>query len=424
MENGYLSASNKVDLVIIGGGCAGMAAAISARKNGIDNILILERAHDLGGVLRQCIHNGFGIHRFNRDLTGTEYAACFSNEIDRLEIPYYTDTSVINISKDHTVTAVSPHLGVIVIHAKAVILAMGCRERSRGALSIPGTRPAGIFSAGTAQRYMNLEGYKVGKKIVILGSGDIGLIMAREFVMEGCEVKAVVEIMPYSSGLIRNIQQCLIDFDIPIYYMTTVTHIEGTDRIAGVWLSQVDASRRPIPDTERLILCDTLILSVGLIPENELSLAAGIELSPNTGGAVVDDSCQTDIPGIFACGNVLHVHDLVDYVSTESETAGLNAAGFIKNGVVSCPLINVIAGPGIIGIVPQRIRQTGKAGSVTLQFRPERRFLNAGILITSNGHTLLASDRKIMTPGEMCAITLDREQVHGDIHICIIEKSS
>lgn len=413
--------SLEVDLLIIGGGCAGMAAAISARKSGTDDILILERSHELGGVLRQCIHNGFGIHRFKSDLTGTEYAIRYINEVNRLGIPFMTDTAVINLTKDRTVTAVSPNFGIIKIIARAVILAMGCRERARGALSIPGTRPSGIFTAGTAQRYMNLEGYKVGRKIVILGSGDIGLIMAREFVMEGCEVKAVVEIMPYSSGLTRNIQQCLVDFDIPVYYSTSVTRIEGTDRVTGVWISSADASRRPIPGTERLISCDTLILSVGLIPENELSLAAGLDLSPITGGAIVDDSCQTEIPGIFACGNVLHVHDLVDYVSMESENAGHNAARFIKNGVESYPSINVIAGTGVSGIVPQRIRQTGKSGSVTLQFRPARRFLDAGILVTSNGHTLLASDRKIMTPGEMCAINLDRECILGDIRIDIVE---
>jgi len=398
-----------------------MAAAISARKNGIDDILILEREHSLGGVLRQCIHNGFGIHRFRSDLTGTEYALRFSEEVDCLNILYYTNTSVLSITKNHTITAVSPHYGVIVIHAKAIILAMGCRERSRGALSIPGTRPAGIFSAGTAQRYMNLEGYKVGRKIVILGSGDIGLIMAREFVMEGCEVKAVVEIMPYSSGLIRNIQQCLTDFDIPIHYRTTVTRIEGTDRITGVWLSQIDTANRPIAGTERLIACDTLVLSVGLIPENELGIAAGIELSSDTGGAVVDDSYQTDVPGIFACGNVLHVHDLVDYVSTESEAAGISAAKYIQNGFESYPVIHVIAGLGVGGIIPQNIRLTKMSDPVTLQFRTKQRFKDARIQISSNVQPLLVSDRKIITPGEMCEITLDRAKINSDIYIDIFE---
>lgn len=346
------------DVVIIGGGCAGMAAALSAVKENAQRVLILERASSLGGVLRQCIHNGFGLHRFKEDLTGVEYAARFIHMIAEQEITVLTDTIVLEIQKERRITAMNP-TGLLKISAKSLVIATGCRERSRGALSIPGSRPAGIMSAGTAQRYMNLEGYLVGKRIVILGSGDIGLIMARQFLLEGAKVLAVVEIQPHSSGLVRNIVQCIKDFDIPLYYNTTVIRIEGSSRLTGVWLSQVDARRNPIPETERFLECDTLILSVGLIPENELSWQAGIPMDETTGGAFVDNALQTDAPGIFACGNALHVHGLVDDVTQEAELAGKNAALYAqrKQNVTSASF-SVTSGKNMRGIVPQQVCAT------------------------------------------------------------------
>jgi len=420
VRNSSVENLQNVDLVIIGGGCAGMSAAISAHKNGIRDILILERSSYLGGVLKQCIHNGFGIHRFGQDLTGSEYAKRYTDEIDRLGISFLTDTFVLSLTQDHDITAISPAGGILRIRAKAVILAMGCRERPRGALTIPGTRPAGIFSAGTAQRYLNLEGYIVGKKIVILGSGDIGLIMAREFAIEGSEVLAVAEIMPYSSGLIRNIVQCLEDFHIPLYYNTTVTRIEGTERVTGVWLSQVDASRKPVPGTERFVACDTLVLSVGLIPENELCSEAGIELSSDTGGAVVDDSFQTSVPGVFACGNALHVHDLVDFVSMESEVAGERAAQFIRGKSDTASVVRAEPGFGVMALVPQRVRLTGAEDRIKFQFRPRQRFENAEIRITSDGCRISSVKKRVLTPGEMCELSLERSSIHSDLKVEVI----
>lgn len=321
---------DKMDLVIIGGGPAGLAAAVAAYDNGVKNIMILERDDRLGGILNQCIHNGFGLHTFKEELTGPEYAARFISQVKERQIPYKLHTMVLDISPDRTVTAVNSNDGVFTLQAGAVILAMGCRERPRGALNIPGFRPAGIFSAGTAQRLVNMEGYMPGRRVVILGSGDIGLIMARRMTLEGAKVLLVAELMPYSGGLKRNIVQCLDDFGIPLKLSHTVVDIQGKDRVTGVTVAQVGADRKPIPGTETHYDCDTLLLSCGLIPENELSRSAGIELHPVTGGPSVNDALETSIPGIFACGNVLHVHDLVDYVSQEAANAGRQAAAYIK----------------------------------------------------------------------------------------------
>lgn len=404
------------DLIVIGGGCAGMAAALAAKKESIEKILILERSAYMGGVLRQCIHNGFGVHRFKEDLTGTEYAARLLDLTISEQIEYLTETIVLNIEADHTVTAMNTD-GLMKIQSKAVILATGCRERSRGALSIPGTRPAGIMSAGTAQRYLNLEGYLVGKNIVILGSGDIGLIMARQFILEGAKVLAVAELQPYSSGLTRNIVQCIEDFQIPLYYNTTVSRIEGTDRVTGVWLTQVDEQKNPIPETEWYLECDTLILSVGLIPENELAKQAQIALDPITGGPVVDDTYQTSIPGIFSCGNSLHVHDLADFVTTESETAGRNAASYIKNATAAeISIIQTLGGTGVRGIVPQNIR-TGKEGIVRLQFRPAQKYQNCRIAVYSGDDLILHTKYLVLTPGEMCEIEVPRNKIQNTLKV-------
>jgi len=411
----------EIDIVIIGGGCSGMSAALSAYKKGVKNVLILERNAYLGGVLKQCIHNGFGIHRFHKDLTGTEYAKKYIDEIDDNQIPYLLETAVLDISKDRVITAISPSKSLIKIQAKAIILAMGCRERSRGALMIPGTRPAGIFSAGTAQKYMNLEGYMVGKKIVILGSGDIGLIMARQFTLEGAKVLAVAEIMSYSGGLRRNIVQCLEDFNIPLYFNTTVTKIEGLRRVSGVWLASVDKHKQPIPSTMRLIECDTLILSVGLIPENELTISAGIPISESTGGAIVNDSFQTNIPGIFACGNALHVHDLVDYVSFESEAAGENAVDYVSStSPISNDTIRVTEGFGIRGAVPHKIQlNTGKE-KVKFQFRPDRPFGPSLVNIYSENECIYSTKKQVMTPGEMCELSVPIKNMKEDIRIEVV----
>lgn len=318
------------DIVIIGGGPAGLAAAISAKENGIENILILERDRELGGILNQCIHNGFGLHTFKEELTGPEYAARFIDEARKMEIPYKLNTMVTNVTPDKIVTAMNREEGLFEIKAKSVILAMGCRERTRGALNIPGYRPAGIFTAGTAQRLVNMEGYLPGREVVILGSGDIGLIMARRMTLEGAKVKVVAEIMPYSGGLKRNIVQCLDDYNIPLKLSHTVVEIKGKERVEGVVLAQVDEDLQPIPGTETEYSCDTLLLSVGLIPENELSANAGVKISKATSGAEVNESLETNIEGIFACGNVVHVHDLVDFVSEEAKAAGRNAANYVK----------------------------------------------------------------------------------------------
>ncbi len=400
---------HQVDILIIGGGPAGMAAAIAAHEEGVKSILIVERENQLGGILRQCIHNGFGLHRFKEELTGPEYAKHDIDRIRQLGIRVCCGTTVLSVSADRIVTCVSPELGLCRISAGAVILAMGCRERPRGALCTPGTRCAGIFSAGTAQRYVNLEGFMPGRRVVILGSGDIGLIMARRMTLQGAKVLACIEIMPYSSGLNRNIVQCLEDFGIPLYLSHTVINIRGRDRLSGVTVARVDASRKPVPGTEIDFDCDTLLLSCGLIPENELSLGAGIELSPFTSGPVVSESLETSVPGIFACGNVLHVHDLVDHVSEESFKAGRSAARFVRGSSGEHSLSFIVQdGPGVRGTVPQKITSV-PAEDVSLMFRPSDVFRNASAVVECGGKEIFRKKAMIYTPGEMADITLKKE---------------
>ena len=399
-----------VDILIIGAGPAGLAAAISAKENGIDSLLVLEREKDAGGILRQCIHNGFGLHRFKEELTGPEYAQRDIDKAAELGIEIECSTTVLSVSPDHTVTCVSSSRGLQVIHAKAIVLAMGCRERPRGALCTPGTRCAGIYSAGTAQRFVNLEGLMPGKRVVILGSGDIGMIMARRMTLQGAKVLACVELMPYSSGLNRNIVQCLQDYDIPLYLSHTVTDIRGRERLEGVTVSEVDEKRNPIPGTEIEFDCDTLLLSCGLIPENELSLGAGVEISPATSGAVVNESFETSVPGIFACGNVLHVHDLVDHVSNESFKAGAAAAAYVRNETRRGSVIAVRDGDGVRGTVPQQIRSDTDQ-PVDLMFRPSAVFRNSSVGVESGAQELIRKKAMIFTPGEMALVTLRPEML-------------
>ena len=393
------------DILIVGAGPAGLAAAIAARKEHIESVLVIEREKEPGGILRQCIHNGFGLHRFKEELTGPEYAQKDIEQVSELGIPVECSTTVLSVSQDKTVICVSPEKGLQRIHAKAVILAMGCRERPRGALCTPGTRCAGIYSAGTAQRFVNLEGFMPGHRVVILGSGDIGLIMARRMTLQGAKVLACVEIMPYSSGLNRNIVQCLQDYHIPLYLSHTVTDIRGRERLEGITVSEVDEKRRPIPGTEMNFDCDTLLLSCGLIPENELTRGAGIDISAATSGAVVDDMLQTSIPGVFACGNVLHVHDLVDNVSEESFHAGRAAADYVRNGFTGAEYITVCDGEGVRGTVPQRIRIPSDS-PVTLSFRPSDVYRSSAVVVDCGGVELFRKKSLIFTPGEMVHIEL------------------
>ena len=393
-----------VDLVIIGGGPAGLAAAIEARRHGVEDLLILERDSELGGILNQCIHNGFGLHTFREELTGPEYAARYIAQARALGIPYKLDTMVLDLAADKTVTAMNRTDGLFQLHPKAVVLAMGCRERPRGALNIPGCRPAGIFTAGTAQRLVNMEGYLPGRKVVILGSGDIGLIMARRMTLEGAQVQVVAELMPYSGGLKRNIVQCLDDYGIPLKLSHTVVDIQGKERVEGVTLARVE-NGRPVPGTEEHYDCDTLLLSCGLLPENELSRAAGVQLSPVTGGPAVNESLETSIPGVFAAGNVLHVHDLVDYVTAESQRAGAAAARYVQGEATTNEAIPLTHGSGVSYTVPQRIRRG--SGNVQVLFRVGRVFGDSRIVVKDDaGNPIAQFPRSHMAPGEMEQITL------------------
>lgn len=403
----------KYDIAIIGGGPAGLAAAVAAREAGAASILILERDRELGGILNQCIHNGFGLHTFKEELTGPEYAARFIAKVKDLGIEYKLNTMVMHLGADKRIIAMNRSDGMFTVEAKAIILAMGCRERSRGSLNIPGYRPAGIFSAGTAQRLVNIEGFLPGREVVILGSGDIGLIMARRMTLEGAKVKVVAELLPYSGGLKRNIVQCLDDYHIPLKLSHTVIDIRGKERVEGITLTQVDDHRKPIPGTEEDYTCDTLLLSVGLIPENELSREMGIKLSPVTSGPLVNDRLETSCDGVFACGNVLHVHDLVDYVSEEAAVAGKNAARFVleentRNKEQSIPVNGV---NGVRYTVPASVNPSLMADSLTVRFRVGAVYKNRFISVRLDGEEILRRKRPVMAPGEMEQIKLERAKL-------------
>ena len=394
------------ELVIIGGGPAGLAAAVAARQAGVRDILILERDRELGGILNQCIHNGFGLHTFREELTGPEYAQRFIRQVQDLEIPYKLGTMVLSLDKEKTITAMNPEDGLFQLRPKAVILAMGCRERPRGALNIPGTRPAGIYTAGTAQRLVNMEGYLPGRECVILGSGDIGLIMARRMTLEGAHVPVVAELMPYSGGLKRNIVQCLDDFGIPLKLSHTVVDIRGRERLEGVTLARVE-NGRPVPGTEEYYPCDTLLLSCGLIPENELTREAGAAINPVTNGPAVNDALETSIPGVFAAGNVLHVHDLVDYVSQEAAAAGRSAAQYIQQGEPALEAaLPVRCYGGVRYTVPSAIRpQSLRSEDVTIRFRVDNVYQNKTIVLRAGSEIVLRRKKAVLAPGEMETVT-------------------
>lgn len=415
------------DLIVVGGGPAGLAAAYAAYQKGLKDIVIIERDKELGGILNQCIHNGFGLHQFKEELTGPEYANRFIEMIASTEVEVLTDTMVLEVTPEKQVHIVNQKGGYQILEAQAIVLAMGCRERTRGAIGIPGSRPAGIYTAGAAQRYVNMEGYLVGKKVIILGSGDIGLIMARRMTLEGAEVLACVEVMPYSGGLTRNIVQCLDDYDIPLFLSHTITDIRGKNRVESVVVAEVDQNRRPIAGTEQVFECDTVLLSVGLIPENELSKGAGVVLDRRTNGAIVYENMETSIPGIFACGNVVHVHDLVDFVTEESIKAGDAAADYVLNQGDSAEgeFLTIKNGEHVTYVVPQKVRADQVDKRVELSFRVNKVYDDSLITIQSDGEVLAKFKRTYIVPGEMEKVKLSRkvmDKIHnGEVEICVEE---
>lgn len=412
----------RYNVVVVGGGPAGLGAAVEAKRNGAKDVLIIERDRELGGILNQCIHNGFGLHEFKEELTGPEYAHKFIEMVKEEKIDYMLDTMVLNISEDKTIEALGKE-GIINIQADAIVLAMGCRERTRGAIDIPGYRPAGVYNAGAAQRLSNMEGYMVGKEIVIYGSGDIGLIMARRMTLEGAKVKAVVEINPHSSGLTRNIVQCLDDFNIPLMLSTGITHIDGKERVKGVTLCKLDEKRNPIKGTEEYISCDTVLLSVGLIPENELSVEAGVNLDTKTSGPIVNNSMATNVDGVFACGNVVHVHDLVDFVTKESKIAGKNAALYSLNKLNKGNEVKTSAGEGIIYVVPQSVNVDGDE-DVNLFMRVRQIYKNKKLVVKSDDKVILEKKRLHMIPSEMENIKISKDlfkDIKGNITVSVEE---